>query len=194
MAPLGSGGASCAICGVPSPSKQRTVKMCLPFCMSQSYRHITRVWQDKGVRSSAGIHSPLSTRSSTFDMPRMSAWAMPPMGTRNLPCRLCNHHIRCDGIGYGTRFHARFAVPTARHPVPGFPVIDRLKGFYPFGLFHAVAVGDIHPQRETMLFRKRKTIHASAKHDAAATSDGFQGHNLIEAIGGVDFQMRCGRL
>ena len=115
-------------------------------------------------------------------------------GHTHLPCRLCNHHIRRDGIDYGTRFHARFAVPTARHPVPGFPVIDRLNGFYSFGLFHAVAVGDVHPQRETMLFRKRKTIHASARHDAAVTSDGFQGHNLIEAIGGVDFQMRCGRL
>ena len=36
VAPLGSGGASCAICGVPSPSKQRTVKMCLPLCKGQS--------------------------------------------------------------------------------------------------------------------------------------------------------------
>jgi hypothetical protein len=33
-----------------------------------------------------------------------------------------------------------------------------------------------------------------SRHDAAVTSDGVQHHNFIEAIGGVDFQMRCGRL
>ena len=36
LAPLGSGAASRAICGVPSPSKQRTVKVCLPLCRGQS--------------------------------------------------------------------------------------------------------------------------------------------------------------
>jgi hypothetical protein len=61
-------------------------------------------------------------------------------------------------------------------------------------LGHAVAVGDIHPQRETMLFPKRKTIPRVSQHDAAVTSDGVQRHNFIEAIGRVDFQMRCVRL
>ena len=54
LAPLGSGGASPATCGVPSPSKQRTVKLCLPLCMGQLQRHTTQVWPDNGVRSSAG--------------------------------------------------------------------------------------------------------------------------------------------
>src|SRR6516164_3173869 len=154
LAPLGSGGASCAICGVPSPSKQRTVKVCLPFCIGQSRRHTTQVWPDKGVRSSAGIHSPLSTRSSTFDMPRTPAWAMPPMGTR-ISCAgcaiMCNHHTRRDGIDDGRRFHPRLAVPAAHDPVAGFPMIGCLDGFDPLGLFHPIAVGEIDPQRETML-------------------------------------------
>ena len=80
MPPLGSGRASWVTCGLPLPSKQRTVKVCLPLCRGLSQRHTTQVWPDTGVRRSAGIHSPLSRRRSTFDMPRTPAWAMPPMG------------------------------------------------------------------------------------------------------------------
>lgn len=36
VAPLGSGGASPAICGLPLPSRQRTAKVCLPRSMGQS--------------------------------------------------------------------------------------------------------------------------------------------------------------
>jgi hypothetical protein len=49
---------------------------------------MTHVRFDNGVRSVASCHGPSSTCSSTFEMPRAPAWAIPPMGTSVCPSAL----------------------------------------------------------------------------------------------------------
>jgi hypothetical protein len=81
VAPLGRFPSGSSICGVPSASAHLTSKVCLPAAKGQSYRQITQVVSERGALKLAVCQGPLSTLTSTFEIPRAPAKAMPPTGT-----------------------------------------------------------------------------------------------------------------
>lgn len=81
VAPLGRFWLNSSICGVPSRSEARTAKVKPPSWKGHSYLQITHVVYEGGDRSVAYSQGPPFTLTSTFDIPRAPANAMPPIGT-----------------------------------------------------------------------------------------------------------------
>ena len=99
VAPSGKAPDAVSTWSSPLPSRQRTVNLCRPAANAgisggqgadpaangQSKRQTTQVRGDNGPLSSAATHFPRSTLTSTREMPRAPAQAMPPTGTRRSP-------------------------------------------------------------------------------------------------------------
>ena len=96
VAPDGNGSCDSVIWGAPAPSVQRTRTTCFPASNGHSYLQMTQVVSESGGRRVASCQSPSSTWTSTREMPRAPAWAIPPTGTKLFPPRsIRRRRLRC---------------------------------------------------------------------------------------------------
>ena len=168
-APFGAGVASTDVCVTPCASVARASITWVPFVAGHSQRHSRQVSIVSCVESSATCHGPLSTRTSTFEMPTCCAHAMP--ATTTVPACL-----RAPGTGVSIRDSVLIGPllrPAARHPVR---VVGRerreLHVHDPLAGGHvAVQAGHDHAHRKAVLDRQRLAVHGDREHRVAAVHE-----------------------